>query len=80
MPAVIKACRLTALESMERLALVKRIEAERLKHELDLKFLTIEIRDDGRADISGLVFTPAMVAQMADIVRGSPRPARRRAA
>ena len=57
---------------MERLALVKRIEAELLKHEIDLKFLTIEIRDEARADISGLVFTPDMVAQMPDIVRRVP--------
>lgn len=68
----INECSLTALESMERLALVKRIEAELLKHEIDLKFLTIEIRDADRADISGLVFTPAMVADMPKIVRGVP--------
>lgn len=65
-------CSLTALESMERLALVKRIEAELLKHEIDLKFLTIEIRDEARADISGLVFTPAMVTGMPEIVRRVP--------
>ncbi len=68
----INECSLTALESMERLALVKRIEAELLKHEIDLKFLTIEIRDEGLADVSGLVFTPAMVADMPDIVRRVP--------
>ena len=65
-------CSLTALESMERLALIKRIEAELLKYEIDLKFVTIEIRDEARADISGLVFTPEMVAEMADIVRRVP--------
>ena len=65
-------CSLTALESMERLALVKRIEAELLKHEIDLKFVTIEIRDEARADISGLVFTPDMVTAMPDIVRRVP--------
>ena len=68
----INECSLTALESMKRLALIKRIEAELLKHEIDLKFLTIEIRGDGQADISGLVFTPAMVADMPDIVRRVP--------
>ncbi len=68
----ISECSLTALESMERLALVKRIEAELLKHEIDLKFLTIEIRDEARADISGLVFTPDMVKAMPDIVRRVP--------
>jgi osmotically-inducible protein OsmY len=57
---------------MERLALVKRIEAELLKHEIDLKFLTIEIQDGGLADISGLVFTPAMVADIPDIVQRVP--------
>jgi cytidylate kinase len=65
-------CSLTALESMERLALVKRIEAELLKHEVDLKFLTIEIRDEALADISGLVFTPDMVDEMPAIVRRVP--------
>jgi osmotically-inducible protein OsmY len=68
----INECSLTALESMERLALVKRIEAELLKHEIDLKFLTIEIQDGGLADISGLVFTPAMVADIPDIVQRVP--------
>lgn len=68
----INECSLTALESMERLALVKRIEAELLKHEVDLKFLTIEVRDEGRADISGLVFTPAMQRAMPDIVKRVP--------
>ncbi len=68
----INECSLTALESMERLALAKRIEAELLKHEIDLKFVTIEIREGGQADISGLVFTPAMVAEMPDIVRCVP--------
>jgi cytidylate kinase len=68
----INECSLTALESMERLALVKKIEAELLKNEIDLKFLTIEVRDAGRADISGLVFTPAMVADMPEIVRRVP--------
>jgi cytidylate kinase len=68
----INECSLTALESMERLAVVKRIEAELLKHEFDLKYLTIEVRDEGRADISGLVFTPAMVTDMPAIVRRVP--------
>ena len=65
-------CSLTALESMERLALVKRIEAELLKHEIDLKFLTIDIRAEARADISGLVFTPDTVAAIPEIVRRVP--------
>jgi hypothetical protein len=68
----ISECSLTALESMERLAVAKRIEAELLKHEIDLKFLTIEVRDEGRAEISGMVFTPAMLAEMPDIVRRVP--------
>ena len=65
-------CSLTALESMERLALVKRIEAELLKNEIDLKFLTIDIRDQARVDISGLVFTPEIVAAMPDLIRRVP--------
>ncbi|MDJ0721573.1 MAG: cytidylate kinase-like family protein [Desulfobacterales bacterium] len=65
-------CSLTALESMERLALVKRIEAELLKHEIDLQFLTIDIRDEARADISGLVFAPETVGAIAEIVRHVP--------
>ncbi len=65
-------CSLTALESMERLALVKRIEAELLKHEIDLKFLTIDIREEARADISGLVFMPETVAAIPEIVRRVP--------
>ncbi len=65
-------CSLTALASMERLALVKRIEAELLKHEIDLQFLTIDISAEARADISGLVFTPDTVTAIPDIVRRVP--------
>ncbi len=65
-------CSLSALAAMERLALVKRIEAELLKHEIDLQFLSIDIRDEARADISGLVFTPETVTAIPQIVRRVP--------
>jgi cytidylate kinase len=53
----IKACSLTALETMERLALKKKIHAQLLKSNVDLKFINIDVPELGVAKISGMVLT-----------------------
>jgi cytidylate kinase len=54
----IKACSLTALETMERLALEKKIHAELMKTNVDLKFIHIDVIEPGVARISGMVLSP----------------------
>ena len=64
----IKSCSLTALESMERLALEKKINAELLKSNIDLKFIHIDVPEPGVAKISGMVFAPDDQTRIAEIV------------
>jgi cytidylate kinase len=64
----IKACSLTALETMERLALGKKVHAELLKSDIDLKFLHIDIPEPGIAKISGMVLTTDDQARIKEIV------------
>ncbi len=64
----IKACSLTALETMERLALGKKVHAELLKSDIDLKFLNIDVPEPGIAKISGMVLTTDDQAKVKEIV------------
>ena len=64
----IKACSLTALETMERLALEKKIHAELLKSNIDLKFIHIDVLEPGVARISGIVPSADDQARIAEIV------------
>ena len=53
----IKACSLTALETMERLAQAKKIHAELLKSNIDLRFIHIDVPEPGVAKISGMILS-----------------------
>jgi len=64
----IKACSLTALETMERLALEKKIHAELLKSNIDLRFIHIDVLEPGVARISGMVLSPDDQTRITEIV------------
>jgi cytidylate kinase len=66
----IKACSLTALDSMEKLAQEKKIHAELLKNNIDLKFINIEVPEIGIAKLSGLVSTREDKAQIVTVLKG----------
>ncbi len=68
----INECSLTALDTMERMALTKQVEAELLKMDVDLKFLTIEAQSGGTVNISGLVVQEVLKKRISDIVRNLP--------
>ena len=50
----IHACSLTALESMEKLSLIKKIQAALLKNDLDDHMLVINVSEKGVAELSGI--------------------------
>ncbi len=52
-----KACSLTAIESMKRLSLAKRIEAELLKNNLYVQNLNIEMLENNVVNITGTALT-----------------------
>lgn len=52
----IKACSLTALESMERLSLQKKVHAALLQNDFELSYLNIDVPESGVVIIGGLVF------------------------
>ena len=64
----IKACSLTALETMERLALEKKIHAELLKSNIDLRYIHIDVLEPGVARISGMVISMDDETRISDIV------------
>ena len=64
----IKACSLTALENMERLALEKKIHAELLKSSIDLRFINIDVLKPGVAIISGMILSPDDETRITEIV------------
>jgi hypothetical protein len=64
----IKACSLTALETMERLALEKKIHAVLLKSDIDLRFIHIDVPESGIARIAGMVLTPEDQTRISEIV------------
>ena len=64
----IKACSLTALETMERLALKKKVHAELLKNKVDIRFINIDIPKPGVVKINGMVATSDEQARLAAAV------------
>ena len=64
----IRACSLTALETMERLALEKKIHAELLKSNIDLRYIHIDVLEPGVARISGMVISMDDETRISDIV------------
>jgi cytidylate kinase len=64
----IKACSLTALETMERLALEKKIHGALLKGDINLRFIHIDVPEPGIARIAGMVLTSDDQARIKEIV------------
>lgn len=52
----IKACSLTALESMERLSLQKKVHAALLQNDIEMRYLNIDVPETGVVRIGGIVF------------------------
>jgi cytidylate kinase len=52
-----KACSLTAIDSMKRLSLAKKIKAELMKNDLYVHNLNIEVLENGRVNITGTALT-----------------------
>lgn len=50
----ISTCSLTALEAMERLSLLKKVEAELLRHDVNIAMLQLEVPENGKLDIHGM--------------------------
>ena len=64
----IKACSQTALDSMERLSLVRKIQAEILKNNLEQDLVHIEVPEKGVAHITGLTYSEEVRERFLKIV------------
>jgi cytidylate kinase len=64
----ITACSRTALDSMERLSLVRKIQAEILKNNLEQDLVHIEVPEKGVAHVSGLAYSEEVKERFLKIV------------
>ncbi|MBW2490057.1 MAG: hypothetical protein JRE65_02760 [Deltaproteobacteria bacterium] len=67
-----KACSLTAVESMKRLSLAKKIEAELIKNNIFVDNLNIEVLENGVANITGTALTAERKNRVLQIVKDMP--------
>ncbi|GMQ79898.1 MAG: hypothetical protein BMS9Abin03_348 [Thermodesulfobacteriota bacterium] len=67
-----KACSLTAIDSMKRLSLAKKIEAELLKNDLYLSNLNIEVLENDVVNITGTALTAERRNRVLLIVKDMP--------
>ena len=67
-----KACSLTAVESMKRLSLAKKIEAELIKNNIFVDNLNIEVLENGVANITGTALTAERKNRVLKIVKDMP--------
>jgi cytidylate kinase len=68
----IHACSLTALESMEKLSLIKKIQAALLKNDLDDRMLVIHVSEKGVAELSGISTHTDAVNRIIEVTRQVP--------
>ena len=68
----IHACSLTALEAMERLSQVKKVQAALLKDNLDDNMLTIDVSEMGVVELSGLTHSRELLDQIIEAVHKVP--------
>jgi cytidylate kinase len=68
----IKECSLTALDSMERLSLLKRVEAALMRNRISSLDLHIEVPEAGVVHISGSLNPLESEANLLEVVRGVP--------
>jgi cytidylate kinase len=64
----IHACSLTALEVMEKLSLIKKIQAALLKDNLDDNMLTVDVSEIGVVELSGLTHSQELFDRIIDVV------------
>lgn len=68
----VKECSIRALETMERLSLEKKIQAELLRNGVDLTLLHIEAADKGLVHIRGLTKTQEEKRRLIDVAKNVP--------
>jgi cytidylate kinase len=68
----IRECSIGALESMERLSLGKKVQAEFLRNHFDLSLLHLEVADKGVVYIRGLTRTEDEAQSLVDVARSVP--------
>jgi hypothetical protein len=68
----IHACSLTALEAMERLSLVKKVQAALLKDNLDDNLLTVDVSEMGVIELSGLTHSQELLDRIIEVVHKVP--------
>lgn len=68
----IKECSISALESMERLSLGKKVQAEFLRNNFDLSLLHLEVADKGVVHIKGLTKSQDKAQRLVDVARSVP--------
>jgi len=67
-----KACSLTAVDSMKRLSLAKKIEAELIKNNLFVHNLNIEVVENGVVNITGTALTSERKNRVVNVVKDIP--------
>ena len=67
-----KACSLTAIDSMKRLSLAKKIEAELIKNNIYVENLNIEVIENDVVNITGTALTAERKNRVLRIVKGMP--------
>ena len=68
----IKECSISALDSMERLSLGKKVQAEFLRNNIDLSLLHLEVADQGVVYIKGLMKSQDKAQKIIDVARSVP--------
>ena len=68
----IHACSLTAMEAMEKLSLVKKVQAALLNDNLDDNMLTVEVSEMGQVKLSGLTHSQELLNRIFEVVHKIP--------
>jgi hypothetical protein len=68
----IHACSLTALEAMEKLSLVKKVQAALLKDNLDDNLLTVDVSETGVIELGGLTHSQELLDRIIEVVHKVP--------
>ncbi|RLB80958.1 MAG: hypothetical protein DRH15_07100 [Deltaproteobacteria bacterium] len=68
----IRECSLSALEKMERLSLLKRVEAAALKNNIDIQEMLFEVPEPGVVRITGMISPMRTVGGILEIVKSVP--------
>ncbi len=68
----IHACSLTALEAMERLSLVKKVQAALLKDNLDENMVTVDVSEMGVVELSGLTHSREILDHIIEVAQKVP--------